>query len=295
MKVIYRITLIPFLISCLLSNAQQDPQYAFYRYNMNLFNPAFAGSGEGGEFVLGLRSQWAGVQGAPESQSALFSTPMGNKVGLGVSILNDQTFIENQTWAAVDFSYRLRLNDSYELFMGLKASGQNYSANTAGLTTYGVGQDGTLSDFNSRFTPNVGVGFYLKHATHFISLSAPKLLTPDRLQEQDGEAFLSMDRRHVYLAGGYDFILSKTLTLQASSMFRYVDASPISFDLTTIIDIGQKFKVGASYRYDAALSGLFLFNISPKFNVGYAYEAALQNSISAVDNSSHELFMRLAL
>lgn len=295
MKTLYKITITIILFSCLGSFAQQDPQYAFYRFNMNLFNPAYAGTGEAGELTLGLRSQWAGVEGAPESQSALFSAPMGNNVGLGVSILNDQTFIENQTWVAVDFSYRLRLNDSYELFLGLKGSGQSYSANTTGLTTYSTGQDGTLNDFNSRFTPNVGIGFYLRNANHFIALSAPKLLTPDRLQEQDGEAFLSNDRRHVYLAGGYDFLLNKDWTLEASSMLRYVDASPISLDLTAILDFGQKFKFGASYRVDAAVSGLFLFDIGPKFNIGYAYEAAIQNSINAIDNSSHELFMKLAL
>ena len=295
MKTLYKITSILTLFCCLASFAQQDPQYAFYRFNMNLFNPAFAGTGESGELTLGLRSQWAGVEGAPESQSAIFSTPMGNNVGLGVSILNDQTFIENQTWVAVDFSYRLRLNSNYELFLGLKASGQSYSANTNGLTTYGLGQDGTLNDFNSRFNPNVGMGVYLRASNHFLSLSAPKLLTPDRLEERDGEAFLSMDRRHLYLAGGYDFLLSKELTLEASSMLRYVDASPLSLDVTAILDFGQKFRLGASYRVDAAVSGLFLFDISPKFNVGYAYEAAIQNSINAVDNSSHELFMRLRM
>ena len=34
---------------------------------------------------------------APETQSFFFSKPMGSKVGLGVSVVNDRTFIENQT------------------------------------------------------------------------------------------------------------------------------------------------------------------------------------------------------
>ena len=29
------------------SNAQQDPQYTQYMYNMNVINPAYAGSSEG--------------------------------------------------------------------------------------------------------------------------------------------------------------------------------------------------------------------------------------------------------
>lgn len=275
--------------------AQQDPQYTFYRYSMNLINPAFAGSSESAELTLGLRSQWAGVQGAPESQSALFSMPVGANVGLGVSILNDQTFIENQTWVAIDFSYRLKLNEDYTLYLGLKASGNSYSANTTGLVTYGMGQDGTLLDFENRFTPNIGAGAYLKHEDFFVSLSAPKLMTPDRLEESDGSAFLSTDRRHIYLSGGYDFRLGKNMNLQASSMLRYVDASPISVDLTSIFDFGQRFKVGASYRLDEALSGMFMFDISSGLHIGYAYEASMENDINNMDNSSHELFMRLTM
>ncbi|MEM1259131.1 MAG: type IX secretion system membrane protein PorP/SprF [Bacteroidota bacterium] len=275
--------------------AQQDPNYTFYRYNMNIFNPAYAGSSEGAQLTLGLRSQWAGVEGAPESQSAIFGTPIGKQVGIGLSILNDQTFIENQTWIAVDVSYHIQLDDDHLLYFGLKGSANSYDANTQGLLTYGVGQDGTLMDFESRFTPNVGAGIYLKNENYFVSLSVPRLLTPDRLQERDGNAFLGTDRLHGYLSGGYDFLLSKSVELQAVGMVRYVDAAPLSYELTTIFDFERRFNIGASYRLDESISGLFMFNISNGFNLGYAYETALENPIDGLDSGTHELFMRLEL
>ncbi len=278
-----------------VTNAQQDPHYTFYRYNMNIFNPAFAGSTEGAELVMGLRSQWAGVEGAPESQSAIFGTPLGKKVGIGLSILNDQTFIENQTWIAVDVSYHIQLDESNLLYFGLKGSANSYDANTQGLLTYGVGQDGSLMDFESRFTPNVGAGVYLKNARYFVSLSVPKLLTPDRLREQDGNAFLGVDRMHGYLSGGYDFLLSKTLELQAMGMLRYVDAAPLSYELTSVLDFNRRFSLGASYRFDESISGLFLFKISNGFDLGYAYETAWERQVDGIDNGTHELFMRLML
>lgn len=286
------------LINLLIVNciwAQQDPNYTFYRYNMNILNPAYAGSTEGAQLSLGLRSQWAGVEGAPESQSAIFGTPVGKKVGIGLSILNDQTFIENQTWIAVDVSYHVKLNNSNLLYFGLKGSANSYDANTQGLLTYGIGQDGTLMDFESRFTPNFGAGVYLKNDKYFVSLSAPRLLTPDRLQEGDGTAFLGTDRVHGYLSGGYDFLLSKTVELQAVGMIRYVDAAPLSYELTTIFDFNRRFNFGASYRLDESVSGLFMFKISNGFNLGYAYETALENPIDGLDSGTHELFMRLQL
>ena len=287
--------LIAVLVLSFSAQAQQDPNYTFYRYNMNIYNPAFAGSSEATEFTLGIRSQWAGVEGAPESQSAIFGMPVGKKLGLGVSILNDKTFIERQTWMAIDVSYYIDLDDELRLYFGIKGSANSYDANTDGLVTYGVGQDGALTGYKSRFTPNVGAGAYLKHDRYFVSLSAPKLLTPDRMQERDGNAYLGKDRRHAYLSGGYTFILGKTLDLKTMGMFRYVDASPMSLELTGILDFGERFEFGASYRFDESISGLFLFNVSNGFNLGYAYETAMQSSIDGLDHNTHELFMRLKM
>ncbi|MBO0321905.1 type IX secretion system membrane protein PorP/SprF [Muricauda sp. CAU 1633] len=287
--------LIAVLVLSFSGKAQQDPNYTFYRYNMNIYNPAFAGSSEAAEFSLGIRSQWAGVEGAPESQSAIFGMPVGRNVGLGVSILNDRTFIEQQTWMAIDVSYFIDLDEEHRLYFGIKGSANSYDANTDGLVTYGVGQDGALSNYESRFTPNVGAGVYLKHDRYFVSLSAPKLLTPDRMQEQNGNAYLGTDRRHAYLSGGYTFLLGKALDLKTMGMFRYVDASPMSLELTGILDFGERFEFGASYRFDESISGLFLFNISNGFNLGYAYETALQSSIDGLDHNTHELFMRLKM
>lgn len=295
MKTSIRICLLFILLLSGTVQGQQDPNFTFYRYNMNIINPAFAGSTEMAELTLGLRSQWAGVEGAPESQSAIFGMPIGKNVGLGVSILNDRTFIETQTWMAIDVSYHIRLNDANLLYFGLKGSANSYDANTQGLVTYGMGQDGALMDYESRFTPNVGAGVYLKNEKYFLSLSVPKVLTPDRLQENNGNAFLGTDKLHGYLSGGYEFTLSKRMKLQATGLLRYVEASPMSMEVTGILDFGSRFSFGTSYRHNESFSGLFLFNVGQGFDFGYAYESATQQSINGIDNATHELFMRLAL
>ena len=276
------------------SMAQQDPNYTFYRFNMNLINPAFAGAGETMDFGLTLRSQWAGVEGAPETQSFLFGTPVGSNVGLGASVLNDKTFVENQTFFAVDFSYKVKLNESLDLFLGLKGSFTSYDVNTSGLRTYGIHADPSLIDIDGRFTPNVGAGIYLKNDKYFVSLSAPKILTPDRLEQNDGEARLGVDKVHLYLVGGYDFSLSDALILKSSSMIRYVDSSPISVDLTGILEFNQQFGLGAGYRFNESLSGLFMFRKN-WFEIGYAYEMALESKVRNIDNGTHEILLNIKL
>lgn len=277
------------------SLAQQDPHRTFYNYQMNLINPAYAGEEDHIDITLSVRSQWAGIEGSPESQSLIVSSPLGKNLGIGVSIQNDKTFIEKQTSIGIDLSYKISLNENYDLFFGLKASGNSYNINTEGLITYGVSQDASLMDFNGRFSPNVGAGLYLKHNKYFLTVSAPKLLSNQRLEKQNGIASLNSGKQHFYASAGYNFTLNSTIGFQLTSLFRYVEAAPSSFDITGVLDFSKRFNVGASYRINAAISGMIMFNVSDAFKLGYAYETATNGQINGIDNTSHELFMKIQL
>ncbi|MGK4566479.1 type IX secretion system membrane protein PorP/SprF [Flavobacterium sp. 3HN19-14] len=63
MKKIYLAALIA-LLSLADVKAQQDPHYTQYMYNMNVINPAYAGSKENLSFGLLYRKQWVNVDGA---------------------------------------------------------------------------------------------------------------------------------------------------------------------------------------------------------------------------------------
>ena len=290
----YHIITLLLTLSFISLAAQQEPNYTFYRFNMNLINPAYAGASDMTEIGLNIRSQWAGVQGAPETQSLVFGTSLGKNVGIGLSIVNDKTFIENQTSVALDFSYKLKINENNDLFFGIKGSFASYDANTEGLLTYGIQQDMSLMNIDGRFNPNVGTGVYLKNENYFLSFSIPKILTPDRLEQSDGLARLGIDKVHYYLAGGYDFSLSENTVLKPSVLFRYVDASPISLDFTTLVEFNSRFDIGAAYRLDESISGLLLFKAG-WVDIGYAYEVALENPIRNSDNGTHEIIMSLRL
>ena len=57
--------------------SQQDPQYTQYMYNMNVVNPAYAGSKENLSIGLLYRDQWSGFEGAPKTFT-LYSVPSSN-------------------------------------------------------------------------------------------------------------------------------------------------------------------------------------------------------------------------
>ena len=72
------------------ANAQQDPHYTQYMYNMNVINPAYAGSKENLSFGLLYRKQWVNVEGAPTTVSLAGSSPVGKNVGIGLSVISDE-------------------------------------------------------------------------------------------------------------------------------------------------------------------------------------------------------------
>lgn len=283
------------LITATAVHAQQDPNYTFYVYNMNLINPAYAGANGTTDVGVNVRSQWSNVKGAPETQSFIFGTPVGKNVGVGISVISDKTFIERQTSLALDFSYHLQLSETHDLYFGLKGSFNSYDANTEGLVTYGIQQDPNLMNLNGRFTPNFGTGVYLRHQDYFLSLSLPKILSPDRLNEDDGIATTGADRKHMYLAGGYNFILNGNTVLKPSVLLRYVDASPLSIDLTALIAFNDSFDLGAAYRIDESISGLAIFKVAKTMQIGYAYEASTNSSVRNLDNGTHEIMLKLSL
>lgn len=279
--------------------AQQDPNYTFYRYNMNLINPAYAGSETdsetSSEFGLNIRSQWAGVAGAPETQSGFFSTKLGKNLGIGLSIINDQTFVENQTSISTDISYKLTLAENTHLFLGIKAGANSYNVNEEGLVTFGLGADPSLMGLDGGFTPNIGAGTYLKGQNYFVSFSIPRLLSPDRLEQNDGLARLGVSRIHMYFSAGYDILLGENTIFKPSTLFRYVDGAPISVDVTAAFALGKRFELAANYRIDEGVGGYFIFRATEDFDIGYAYEESIDSPVSVSSNGSHEIFIKFNL
>ncbi len=105
-----------------VSFAQQDAQYTHYMYNTISVNPAYAGSRD----VLSLtglyRTQWVGLRGAPRNFTFSGHSPLKNeKLGLGVSLVRDEIWVQDETYLDIDFSYTINTSATAKLAFGLKA------------------------------------------------------------------------------------------------------------------------------------------------------------------------------
>ena len=191
---------------------------------MPLINPAYAGAE--GKHVLSLtnRNQWSNTEDSPKTTALSNSSALGKNVGLGISVVSDKIFIEKQTMFAIDFSYKLKLNNDGAVFLGIKAGGNSYNANPNPLSTFTKIPDPAKKSL-SRFNPNMGVGFLLKMGQIWFSGSMPRLFNPKR---DDDIEIQSRDRIHTYLAAGAMFSFNDKFTLKPNLMYRNIKGLVLS-------------------------------------------------------------------
>ena len=124
-----KLTIIAVLLLALQTYGQQDPQYTQYMYNMNIINPAYAGSRENLSFGLLYRNQWTAIDGGPETGTFFGHSPIGNNLGLGLSVIADQIGPVKETNTYVDVSYTLKLGGAHRLAFGVKAGATFHDIN----------------------------------------------------------------------------------------------------------------------------------------------------------------------
>lgn len=284
-KLNYLLLLIPFF-----SFGQQESYYSMYRYNMNVINPAFAGAEGANTFSFISRQQWSSIDDAPSTLAFSYSSARKNNVGLGISVVSDKVFTEQQTFAYIDFSYKLELNEGMELYLGLKGGGNFYNADPSGLASYSSISDPTKQQL-SRFVPNVGAGAFLNAEKFWLSFSIPRLFNVDRDKNQ---AIASKDRVHSYLAGGAYLPLTSNILFKPSVMLRKVSGLSATTDLTGMLSWKNTFDFGVSYRTSSAISVMSLISLG-SFDIGYAYEVPTESSLSQLNLKTHELVLRINL
>lgn len=270
--------------------SQQEGIITNYMYHMNVYNPAFVGVDGETLITSSFRQQWTGIKDAPSAEAVSFGTSLGKNLGIGVSLYNSNTFVESQTFTAIDFSYRLKLSEATNMYMGLKAGGNFYNLNTSGLETYNVMTDPSVNSI-SNFNPNVGVGALLKGNGWHASLAVPRLLTTDRADNEEGIVTAALAKPHVYATAGYDLTLNATidLVLKPSTMVRYVSGAPVSLDINTMLSFDHSFEIGATYRTDAAYAALMNITIKKHLVIGYAYEMSSRKELASAKNTNEFL------
>lgn len=270
--------------------AQQEAQYTQYMYNMNIVNPAYAGSKEH-TLSIGLmgRSQWMNIPGSPQTATLSVHKPLHNGLGMGVSIMADKLGPVNEQFAYVDVSYTLPVGMYDNLAFGLKGGVSLFDAKLSDLQTY-LPDDESFAEDIHQIKPNIGAGLFYYSDIYYVGLSVPNLLKSEYMAKE-GSFFTSVSRtNHLFLTGGYVFQLNDDLKFKPSTLIKMTQGAPLSLDLSANFLMREKFEVGASYRWNDSVSAMMNFKVTKDLRVGYSYDYTLTD-IGKHTSGTHEVFL----
>jgi len=284
------------------SQAQQDAQYTQYMYNTMSVNPAYAGSR--GQFSMAAlyRSQWMGLEGAPETFTLNLHSPIReSRVGYGVSVVHDNIGdgVVQETYFDAVVSYTIPVSQDAKLSFGLKAGGSMLSLDFSGLRNFDS-EPVPSENIDNRFSPNFGLGVYYHTDRFYAGLSAPNLVQSEYFDNNQQDAndvqFLSTERINFYMITGYVFDLNYNLKFKPALLTKVVSGAPLQLDLSATFLFNEKFSFGAAYRWDAAISGLMGFQLNQQLMIGLAYDReTTELGGTQFNDGSFEIFLRWEL
>lgn len=292
-----------FAIICLLllgtfsSNAQQDPQYTQYMYNTQIVNPAYAGSRDALSIGFLYRTQWVSFDGAPKSATLTANTPIGglDNMGLGLSIVTDRLGPATESNINVDYAYSINTSADAELSFGLKAGLDLLDVDFTKLNIFDANDPRFQNNIDNKLQPQIGAGVYYNTQKFYAGLSVPNFLTTKHFDENSIAntqiETVAAERLHYFLIAGYVFDLNENLKFKPASLVKVVSGSPLQWDVSGNFLINDKFTLGASYRWSAALSAMAGFQISEEMFIGLGYDYQTTD-IESYSDGSYEIFLR---
>jgi type IX secretion system PorP/SprF family membrane protein len=283
------IVLFAVILSIVSVKAQQDPQYTQYIYNMNIINPAYAGNIDAMSVNFMARSQWVGVDGAPQTLTFNIHSPIGKRVGLGLSIISDKIGPLKEQLATVDFSYTIPTSETANLAFGLKAGFSFVNAPLQFLSTVNEG-DVAFANELEKTLPNIGFGMYYYTDRFYISGSVPNVLETFHFDKKNGVVSRASDKVHYFISSGYVLHLSEKIKLKPSTMIKAVSGLPLSIDFSGNVLFNEYIELGLSYRLEESVSVMFNARATKNLRIGYAFDQTLTN-FGNYNSGSHEVFV----
>ena len=272
----------------------QESSLIFNRFNLSVFNPAFAGV-EGPAINLNTRAQWIGIEDAPLTNYLIVHFPEKKNATLGLTIQNDRVFVENKTLLTLDYSYRLQLSDNSNLSLGLKAGGMFFNVDTNNIPRIYTTPNQSVSSLGNYFSPVLGVGLSFISKNIFLGVAAPGLLNKIGLNKNSDWELTSRDFTYLHLSGGFNLNLSDKFTVRPSVNYRSIPVGPNLINSILEFDYSDRFSLGSLFTNNNTIGAFFKLKSKKGFHIGYGYEFLSGNNRQSLSNSTHELMLRIDL
>lgn len=288
-----KISLLLLMILSFAGKAQYDAMFTQYMFNEMFINPAYAGSKDAMAVNLLHRQQWVSFPGRPVTTTfSLHGPVVSNKMGVGLSVLNEKIGKLNRNLVYVSYAYRIKTDKKGSLALGLNGGVHNQTNRLAELKATEEGDIQIAQNTPSMIAPNFGFGLYYSTQKFYTGLSIPRLID-DGFVYNDRGAFkqaisFKVSKFHYYFTIGRVFEISEDLKIKPQVMVKMVQNSPLQYDVNANVLIKNLIWVGLAYRSNSSASAILGAQINPQFIVSYSYDYGL-NAIQKYSQGSHEI------
>lgn len=299
-----------FLLLASAAVAQQKALYSQYMSNYFLLNPAVAGQSRDLNFKAGYRNQWVGFEGAPTTfylsgETELFKDRgRGRKKaqafhGAGGYIYKDVTGPTSRTGVLASYAYHVPLNRTMYLSSGVFAGVQQYSFNVNKIQlANGSNEQDPVTNGGSEtaFMPDLSVGVFLHSKEFFVGASLFQVLG-NKIFEFENSQTPSRLTRHLFVSGGYNFEIDRSITVVPSVLLKYAHPAPLQADINVkgIYNFNNRRKgqndlvwAGLSYRTDDAIVGIVGGQFKEQYELNYSYDITVSR-MRHHSSGSHEI------
>lgn len=269
--------------------AQQQPLNTQYMFNGLIINPAYAGSHKALSTTLHARHQWAGVEGAPRTQTFSGHAPFKDyRIGLGMVISHDRHSIFEENSIHTSYAYRIKMKDGF-FAMGLQTSLIQLRSNLTEALALDPGDPLFSADIqNTAF--NFGTGLYYVTEKYYWGISVPQILNT-RISDLDDVQINSRRQRNYFLSGGLIFDLNPEVKLRTQGLLKVTQNAPVQLEANVSTIHNDILWLGLSWRSFADASAFVQFQVNDHFRVGYAYDFPTSSEIRSISTGSHELMI----
>jgi type IX secretion system PorP/SprF family membrane protein len=256
-----------------------------------LVNPAYAGAQVQLSATAIYRNQWVNLDGAPKTLTATVHSSFlkDARMGLGIIASDDQIGIRHDVGFYGVYSYKIKLTEGVTLTFGLQGGFNNLKSDYNKLTLKSQ-TDPNLQGVIGRFNPNVGAGIMLRTRSFNAGFSIPQMIEGRTFAKEGNLPWGATQQRYYYLFANYNKELGKNLKWIPSTLIRFQEEAPLSFDINSTFVLYNTVGLGVSYRLVEGFVGLFELQINDNFHVGYAYDFTVSD-LTQYSNGTHEIMI----
>ncbi|MCB0663227.1 MAG: type IX secretion system membrane protein PorP/SprF, partial [Saprospiraceae bacterium] len=191
--------------------------------------------------------------------------------GIGLSLTSDKIGLAQTNFVDLYYAYRIPLGKS-TLAMGLNGRLEHGTLNLDRAQGNDPGDQVLPLQDESVFLPNFGAGIQISNDKYYVGLSMNQLLNNQYYVSSNTYQSGDFRMKTLYLMAGYKIALSDKVDFQPAFLASRNPSAPFDLDLHAGFIFMDLIYTGITYRLEDSFDLLFMYQLTPQFRIGAAYD-----------------------